>query len=65
MMVRREALEDIKIEIKKIIDDIIQHMKDGRIESEPSITDRIVEVNDEERKRKSNDKMFNRRIDVE
>ena len=42
-MVRRKALEDIKIEIKKIIDDIIKQIKDGRIELEPSITDRFVQ----------------------
>lgn len=42
-MVRREALTDIKEAVKIIIDDIVSQIQDGRIESEPSITDRFVQ----------------------
>ncbi len=42
-MVRKEALAEIKETVKKIIDDIVSQLQDGRIESETSITDRFVQ----------------------
>ena len=40
---KTQALDDVKNEIEKILNDIIKQMKDGRINSETSITDRFMQ----------------------